>query len=153
MLRTDAMSIRWLLSSDVPVVARIEQQCFALPLTETEIMEWLAMQDCIGLVYEARGRIAAYMIYVFDDLQYYILNMAVAPEFRFQGVATELVRHLKLGLVIDRRRIRTKVREDNVPAIRFFEKHGFITRPDKLGVEYVHTGKKRLKVLHMKYEA
>lgn len=124
-MKTTTMPIRWIQRADLDDVMEIEQDSFQYPLTRDEFVEWLKCEDVVCLLYETKGDIAGFVMYVFDSRMYHIINMAVRPEYRFQGIATELINHLKLGLSGTRQAITASVRDRNKPAIKMFKRLGF----------------------------
>jgi len=125
-MKTEAiMPIRWITYADLDEVMEIETASFQYPLTRIEFIEWLKCDDVVCLVHDVKGDIAGFMMYVFDNRMYHIINMAVRPEYRLQGIAAELVNHLKGGLIGTRQMITASVRDRNKPALKMFKKLGF----------------------------
>jgi ribosomal protein S18 acetylase RimI-like enzyme len=143
------MAIRWMQRHDFERVVALENQCFEFGLSKEEFRDWLRQSDCVCLVYETRGEVVGFLMYVFDDERYYLLNIAVAPEYRFQGVATEMLSHLKMGLCDNRTYLQTKLRLTNAPAIRFFKKNGFAVLRDRS--ETLVINGKREPIVQMRY--
>ena len=125
MLGTTQMSIRWIQPSDLKQVMEVERESFEFPLTHEEFVDWLKMEQCVCLVYEVRGVVAAYLMYLYDHNRYELLNIAVGRGYRFQRIASELLSHLKMGLNQGRHSISTRVRRKNFPAVNFLLKNGF----------------------------
>ena len=126
-MKTDdsTMAIRWINRSDLDDVLSIEQQSYPAPMTRIELMDWLTSSDCICLVYESQGRIAGFVMYLLIGTTWLIQDLAVDPAFRFQGVASELIDYLKLGVRHSQGKIICSVRTNNLPALKLFKKHGF----------------------------
>jgi ribosomal-protein-alanine N-acetyltransferase len=84
--------------------------------------------ECV--VAEWSGTVAGFLAWrPLDDVECEVLNLAVAPEFRRQGVARELLRPL---LNLRDRQIFLEVRESNQTARIFYKSMGFqevSTRP------------------------
>ena len=120
------MIIREMKPEDVPAIAELEKQCFSAPWSENMIISSLENRLSCWLVAEIEGAIAGYVgsEAVLDSAD--MMNIAVAPEFRRQGVGAALVN----GLVS---RLQSKsvsfllleVRVSNVPAITLYERLGF----------------------------
>ena len=121
------MIIREMKPEDVPAIAELEKQCFSAPWSENMIISSLENRLSCWLVAEIEGAIAGYVgsEIVLDSAD--MMNIAVAPEFRRQGVGAALVN----GLVS---RLQSKsvsfllleVRVSNKPAIAMYEKLGFL---------------------------
>ena len=121
------MIIREMKPEDVPAIAELEKQCFSAPWSENMIISSLENRLSCWLVAEIEGAIAGYVgsEAVLDSAD--MMNIAVALEFRRQGVGAALVN----GLVS---RLQSKsvsfllleVRVSNKPAIAMYEKLGFL---------------------------
>lgn len=121
------MIIREMKPEDVPAIAELEKQCFSAPWSENMIISSLESRLSCWLVAEIEGAIAGYTgsEAVLDSAD--MMNIAVAPEFRRQGVGVALVN----GLIS---RLQSKsvaflmleVRVSNKPAIAMYEKLGFL---------------------------
>ena len=121
------MIIREMKPEDVPAIAELEKQCFSAPWSENMIISSMESRLSCWLVAEIKGTIAGYVgsESVIDSAD--MMNIAVAPEFRRQGVGVALVN----GLIS---RLQSKsvaflmleVRVSNKPAIAMYEKLGFL---------------------------
>jgi ribosomal-protein-alanine N-acetyltransferase len=109
-------------------IEQIEQQCFSCPWTVEQLRSQLhdAHHEFIAAVDE-RGTVLGYvgMMYVLDEG--YISNVAVAPEFRRNGIADKLIEELmnicnRLNLAF----VTLEVRAGNEPAKALYAKHGFV---------------------------
>jgi ribosomal-protein-alanine acetyltransferase len=109
--------------ADLPAVIRIERESFPNAPWSGED---LAADECSVAVLD--GRIVGFLIsrQTFPQAQgelaeREILNLAVLPEFRHQGIGTALVRH-----ELQRRAIYfLEVRESNLTALALYRKLGF----------------------------
>lgn len=119
------MAIRMIIRSDLASVLELERSSFVAPMSREEFMDWILRSDTFCLVYEIRGQIAGFMLYVLTGQTYLIHSIAVDPGFRFQGVASEMINHLKYGLIDRGWKIICSVRSGNVPAKELFKKNGF----------------------------
>lgn len=124
-MKAEVMPIRWITHADLDDVMDIENASFQYPLTRIEFVEWLKCDDVVCLVYDVRGDIAGFVMYAFDNRMYAILNMAVRPEYRFQGIAKEMIEHLKQGLIGSRKTMIASVRDRNKAALKMFRSLGF----------------------------
>ena len=105
---------------------QIEQDCFEFPWTEEDFLTCLRQRTCIGMVAERDEQIHGFMIYELFKQQLHLLNFAVAPASRRQGIGAEMVAKLKHKLSQQRRNeIVLSVRESNLPAQMFFREHDF----------------------------
>jgi ribosomal-protein-alanine N-acetyltransferase len=122
--------IREAVPADLDALVAIEDQAFVGPNWRRD--DFLKY-EC--LVAEAEGRIAGFLVsrevFAGDPLnpaQREILNIAVANEFRRQGLATSLIQKI----VRTGEELFLEVRESNMPARRLYRKLGFVelgTRP------------------------
>lgn len=110
----------------LPQIQKIEQQSFSVPWTEQMLRLQLEPDSHIFLTAEAAGEIVGYVGAMFVLDEGYISNVAVAPQYRKQGVGDALIsamvsrgRELLLSFLT------LEVRESNAPAVALYEKHGF----------------------------
>lgn len=120
------MIIREMKREDVPAIAELEKLCFSDPWSENSIASELDNPLSYWLVAEYNGKIAGYVgsQSVLDAAD--MMNLAVSPDCRQQGVGqalvNELVQHLQKNNVIA---LLLEVRVSNAPAISLYEKLGF----------------------------
>lgn len=118
--------IRWLIRRDMDEVLAIERSSFEFPWTEEEFLCCLRQRNCIGTVAELDHQIVGFMIYELHQSMLRILNFAVSPNLRRQGVGNQMVQRLVDKLSQQRRReIVLEVRETNLDAQLFFANSGF----------------------------
>ena len=121
------MIIRKMKREDVPAIAELEKLCFSDPWSENSIASELDNPLSYWLVAEDNGKIAGYVgsQSVLDAAD--MMNLAVSPDYRQQGVGqalvNELVQHLQQENVIA---LLLEVRVSNTPAISLYEKLGFV---------------------------
>lgn len=109
-------------------IEAIEQQCFSCPWTLDQLRSQLSDDRHVFLAAVAEsGAVLGYvgMMFVLDEG--YISNVAVAPDFRRQGVADALISALmtraeELSLAF----VTLEVRAGNEPAKALYAKHGFV---------------------------
>ena len=109
-------------------IEKIEQQCFSCPWTLDQLRSQLSDERHVFLAAVAEnGAVLGYvgMMFVLDEG--YISNVAVAPDFRRQGVADALISALmtraeELNLAF----VTLEVRAGNEPAKSLYAKHGFV---------------------------
>ena len=110
----------------VEQLERLEKVCFSMPWTRDFLISQLPDDRHIFIAAADGEKVLGYvgMMYVIDEG--YISNVAVAPEYRRQGIADALILEL-----IDRCKalelsfVTLEVRAGNAPAISLYEKHGF----------------------------
>ncbi|CAN5751977.1 ribosomal protein S18-alanine N-acetyltransferase [soil metagenome] len=118
--------IRWMIRRDMPEVLAIEHSSFEFPWCEEEFLRVLRQRNCIGMVAEYGERVVGFMIYELHKSKLNVLNLAVAPEFRRQGVGQQMIAKLVGKLSSHRRtRIVLQVRESNLEAQLFYRVVGF----------------------------
>jgi len=111
---------------DLPEVLAIEAASFSKPWSTTLFMEEIVNPSALPMVARRDGRIAGYLCAGMVVDEGHILDLAVAPAFRRQGVAGLLMR-----VVLDRLRTRgcrsvfLEVRVSHSGVISFYEKSGF----------------------------
>ena len=111
----------------LPQLQQIEQRSFSVPWTEAMLRLQLDPNSHVFLTAETEaGLVAGYvgMMYVLDEG--YISNVAVAPEYRRQGVADALLDALEArARALCLSFLTLEVRESNGPAVALYQKHGF----------------------------
>jgi len=110
----------------IPEIAAIERSCFSDPWSEGLFQEVLWNDAAVMVVAEGEdGAVMGYaeLSVVLDEGT--LDNVAVAPEYRRQGVADAMlsafVRFGRAKLAF----LTLEVRESNIPAITLYQKHGF----------------------------
>lgn len=107
-------------------IAALERQCFSHPWSEQLLEQTLWDESAAVVVAQGEdGTVLGYAgLHVVLD-EGYIDNVAVAPAFRRQGVADQmvaaLVRYGRAKLAF----LTLEVRASNGPAIALYRKHGF----------------------------
>ena len=118
--------IRWMIRRDMPEVLAIEHASSEFPWCEEEFLRVLRQRNCIGMVAEYGERVVGFMIYELHKNKLHILNFAVHPTWRRQGVGAQMVAKLISKLSSHRRtRITLEVRETNLTAQLFFRRQEF----------------------------
>ena len=118
--------IRWMIRRDMPEVLAIEHTSSEFPWCEEEFLRVLRQRNCIGMVAEYGERVVGFMIYELHKNKLHVLNFAVHPDFRRQGVGRQMVAKLVGKLSSHRRtRIALSVRETNLSAQLFYRIQGF----------------------------
>ena len=118
--------IRWMIRRDMPEVLLAEQESFDYAWTEEDFLRCLRQRNCIGMVAEHGEKVVGFMIYELHKNKLHILNFAVAPSYRRQGIGGQMVAKLIGKLSSHRRtRITLAVRETNLTAQLFFRAQEF----------------------------
>ena len=121
------MIIRTMQPEDVKAIAELERVCFSDPWSENSIASELENRLSCWLVAEEQGRVVGYVgsQSVLDGAD--MMNLAVAPEFRRQGIGEALVNalvaHLQQKGIIA---LLLEVRASNAPAIALYQSLGFV---------------------------
>lgn len=112
--------------ADAPAMARLERRCFTDPWSEPSFREVLAMPWGFALVGESEGHVVAYIIGREAAGTGEVLNLAVAPELRRQGIGRML---LRAGLAAFAARgaeeVFLEVRQSNAAAQQLYQELGF----------------------------
>jgi len=118
--------IRWMIRRDMPEVLQTEQESFEYSWTEEDFLRCLRQRNCIGMVAEQGEKVVGFMIYELHKSKLHILNFAVHPTCRRNGVGAQMVGKLVSKLSTHRRtRITLEVRETNLSAQLFYRAQGF----------------------------
>jgi ribosomal-protein-alanine N-acetyltransferase len=111
---------------DMPEVLVTEQASFDYSWSEEDFLRCLRQRNCIGMVAEQDEKVVGFMIYELHKTKLHILNFAVHPRFRRNGIGQQMIAKLIGKLSSHRRtRITLAVRETNLPAQLFFRAQSF----------------------------
>lgn len=126
--------------ADVPELAQLEPRCFSDPWSAAGFREMLGAPYIVGLIAEGKARkIAGYLVARVIEAEGEILNLAVEPEKRRQGIGA-----LLLEAALDRLKrqgveaVFLEVRVSNRAAINLYlakgfrpigQRHGYYRRP------------------------
>lgn len=118
--------IRWMKSCDLPEFMDIERRVFEFPWSESEAKSYLANRDVIALVAVVDGMVVGFIVYELNRTYYWLMNVAVHPEWQGIGIGSQMLGKLKSKLNQERRTtIRLVVREKNLLAQLWLAKNGF----------------------------
>ena len=120
------MTIIQMTSAHVPQVAQLERVCFQDPWSERSIASELENPLSLWLVAMEEDRLLGYVgsQTVLDETD--MMNVAVDPTARRQGVARALIQELTAQLKQrGSRKLSLEVRASNLGAIRLYESLGF----------------------------
>ena len=136
------MPIRPATLRDLAPILQLEAQCFppgdAFP---RRTWRYLLTRPTARVLVATRRRECAGVIVGLHrkgSRVFRIYSVAVSPRHRGHGIATQLLRTLIRRRKKDTDTISLEVREDNLPARRFYEKHGF--RPVQILPQYYADG-------------
>lgn len=117
---------------DIENIAQIEKECFSTPWSEAGLRSELSNDSAFFLTAKKEGKIAGYMgMHIILD-ECYIANIAVLPDFRRQGIGNSLLDSAeKIADEKGCRFISLEVRVSNNPAIRLYEKRGYISMGER----------------------
>lgn len=120
------VQIRWMIRRDMPEILDIERNSFTNYWCDDDFLSCMRQRNCIGMVAEREHKVVGFMIYKLHFGRLQILNFAVAPEYRRNGVGAAMIQRLFDKLTQQRRNeIRVMLRETNVPGQLFFRAMGF----------------------------
>lgn len=115
-------------TGDIPETVALEQEIFSDPWSEAMLCSGFAAPSQLYFcAREQNGMLIGYgaVMTVLDEGE--LLRIGVSPRFRGQGVADLLMKRIfqtadekKLALMM------LEVRQGNTPAIRLYEKYGFV---------------------------
>lgn len=135
----------------VPQIARLEAQCFSDPWSEKSIASELENPLSLWLVAEENDQVFGYVgsQTVLDESD--MMNVAVDPRFRRQGIARALIETLIAELAkMGSRCLRLEVRVSNENARALYARMGF----QQLGLRknYYHNPKEDALILGKEWE-
>jgi len=121
------MRIEPMTSAHLPDILKVEAESFSHPWTEKMFLEELSGKTAVYRVAVESGRAVGYMgMWILAD-EGHITNVAVAKEFRRQGIAAALVEDfIRLAKEQQLVFITLEVRASNFGAISLYEKMGFV---------------------------
>ena len=132
-------------------IAALEKQCFSDPWSENSIATELDTRLSYWLVAEVDGAVVGYIGSQSVLGESDVMNVAVAPEYRRQGIGKKLLLALMSDLQNKGNRcLSLEVRASNVPAISLYESLGFV----QVGVRpnYYRNPKENALILRKEYE-
>ena len=121
------MEFRKMTAGEVSQVAELEKLCFTLPWSEKSVAGELENPLSLWLVAMEGENLAGYVgsQTVMDETD--MMNLAVAPQFRRQGVGEALVNALVAALKdLGSRCLTLEVRDSNEAARALYAKLGFV---------------------------
>lgn len=122
----EAFTIRRMEKRDVDRVHEIECACFRSPWSKLSLLGELKNDVARYYVLETGGRVEGYggMWVLFEEA--HVTNIAVMPDFRRKGFATEIILALMRGaMFVGASEMTLEVREHNYGAQELYKKMGF----------------------------
>jgi [ribosomal protein S18]-alanine N-acetyltransferase len=119
------LDIRRLSYGDLPQIVAIERRAFATPWSLAMFVLELSKPAGVSLIATLpSGDVVGYLICSRYDTVWHVMNVAVDPAHRRQGIATRLLREMLDQLGADAR-VTLEVRASNTGAIALYERYGF----------------------------
>ena len=119
------LEIRRLTYADLPEIIAIERRAFPTPWSLAMFVLELSKPASVCLAALRGGQMIGFLICSRYDAVWHIMNVAVDPERRRQGIATALLTDLLRRIDGKGARFTLEVRESNSGAIELYERFGF----------------------------
>jgi [ribosomal protein S18]-alanine N-acetyltransferase len=119
------ITLRPLGYADLPQVIAIERRAFPTPWSLAMFVLELSKPSGICLAATRGERIVGYTICSRYDTVWHVMNIAVDPDERRQGLASALLAELYARVADPRARFTLEVRRSNQVAIELYERDGF----------------------------
>jgi ribosomal-protein-alanine N-acetyltransferase len=123
-MTTDSLTIRPLGYADLPQVIGIERRAFPTPWSLGMFVLELSKPSGVCLAAVSEGRLVGYLICARYAEVWHLMNIAVDPPSRRQGIATALVEQM-LDRAGHEASYTLEVRPSNAAAIALYERYGF----------------------------
>ena len=122
---TPPIEVRRLTYADLPQVVAIERRAFTTPWSLAMFVLELSKPSGICLAALRDGRIVGYLICSRYDTVWHVMNVAVEPSLRRQGIATTLLERLFERADRPGAQYTLEVRLSNDAGIALYETFGF----------------------------
>jgi ribosomal-protein-alanine N-acetyltransferase len=122
---SDGLEIRRLTYADLPQIIAIERRAFPTPWSLAMFVLELSKPAGVCLTALRDGQMLGYLICSRYDTVWHIMNVAVDPDRRREGIATAMLADLLRRIDVSRARFTLEVRESNTGAIALYERFGF----------------------------
>ena len=136
---TDPLHIRRLTYADLPQVLAIERRAFPTPWSLAMFVLELSKPSGICLAALRGDQLVGYLVCSRYDTVWHLMNVAVEPVLRRQGLASALLNHLFETADRDGEQYTLEVRPSNHEAIAMYERFGFHSSGLRRG--YYHDNK------------
>jgi [ribosomal protein S18]-alanine N-acetyltransferase len=123
--REAPFTIRRLIYADLPHVIAVERQSFPTPWSLAMFVLELSKASGICLAALDQDELVGYCVCSRYDTVWHVMNVAVAPERRREGVAAALLSHLFDEADKPGEQYTLEVRPSNAGAIALYESFGF----------------------------
>ena len=122
--RAAPIEIRTLAYADLPSVLAIERRSFVTPWSMAMFVLELSKGQGICLAAQGEEGLRGYLVCSRYAEMWHLMNVAVEPRRRRQGIASALIAHL-LSEIGDEDRVMLEVRGSNAGAIEMYRGFGF----------------------------
>ena len=122
---SDGLEIRRLTYADLAQIIAIERRAFPTPWSLAMFVLELSKPAGVCLTALRDGQMLGYLICSRYDTVWHIMNVAVDPDRRREGIATAMLADLLRRIDVSGARFTLEVRESNVGAIALYERFGF----------------------------
>jgi [ribosomal protein S18]-alanine N-acetyltransferase len=122
---SDGLEIRRLTYADLPQIIAIERRAFPTPWSLAMFVLELSKPAGVCLTALRDGQMLGYLICSRYDTVWHIMNVAVDPDRRREGIATAMLADLLRRIDVSGARFTLEVRESNTGAIALYERFGF----------------------------
>lgn len=120
------INLRWMTREAMPRILELERGAGGFSWSPEDFQAVILRKTCLGMVAEYGGGIIGFLLYEILPDGLFVHRLAVAPEYRRQGVASQMMARVCCQLNDHHQRlIRVDVRESNVAAQLFFQSLGF----------------------------
>lgn len=119
--------LRRMTADDIDAVLEIETSSFSVPWSRQSFTDEMLNDKACYIVADVDGIIAGYlgMWFVFDEAD--IMNVAVLPKWRGQGIGSKIVaRAVEEALTYGCKALTLEVRSSNQAALSLYTKMGFV---------------------------
>jgi [ribosomal protein S18]-alanine N-acetyltransferase len=132
---TPARRIRRLAYSDLPAVIAIERRSFPTPWSLAMFVLELSKPSGVCLAATEGDELIAYLVCSRYEEAWHLMNVAVTPHRRREGIASSLIERL-FEITGEGAQVTLEVRLSNRSAIAMYERFGF--RPAGIRPRYYH---------------
>ena len=122
---TDGLEIRRLTYADLPQIIAVERRAFPTPWSLAMFVLELSKPAGVCLAALRGGEMLGYLICSRYDTVWHIMNVAVDPARRREGIATAMFADLLRRIDGHSARFTLEVRESNFGAIELYKRFGF----------------------------